>query len=203
MQRKNKNIQGFTLLELLLVITVLGILMAVAITTYGRARKNISYTNNVNQVLEIIRDARSLSLSSKQVNLGDGDVSPNYYIVEITPNTNLIRYYLDTSDQFREFNDDYEDMLLEQDFTLSDEFVFSFGGVPEFERLLLVYQPPYADLEMFEYNFDETIEPYDQINLNLSINPVEQEVFTGQLKQLFLNRVSGIPAVISVEEPQD
>lgn len=93
--------KGFTLVEILLVIFLIGILATAAITTYINSTTTFKFLANYQQVTSALRTARSNAMSNKQQN----GVSPNRYGVCISA-TNVTTF-ADTGD--KEFKFDLKD----------------------------------------------------------------------------------------------
>lgn len=85
-----KNKKGFTLIEIMIVILVMGILAVAAITSYVNSTDTFSFISGYKQVIASLRTARSYALTNKETN----GVIPDRYVVEI--NTDSVKTYADT-----------------------------------------------------------------------------------------------------------
>jgi prepilin-type N-terminal cleavage/methylation domain-containing protein len=90
--------KGFTLVEILLVIFLIGILATAAITTYINSTTTFKFLANYQQVTSALRTARSNAMSNKQI----GGVMPNRYGVCISA-TNVTTF-ADTGDKEFKFD---------------------------------------------------------------------------------------------------
>jgi len=61
----SKNKKGFTLVELLVVISCISILTAVAVPSYAIMQKNIGLSNTTQEVVNALRVAQNLAISSQ------------------------------------------------------------------------------------------------------------------------------------------
>ena len=62
---KKHNKRGFTTLELLTVIGIISILAAAAVPSYGLMKKNVTFTNTVEEVVNTLRVAQNNATSSQ------------------------------------------------------------------------------------------------------------------------------------------
>jgi prepilin-type N-terminal cleavage/methylation domain-containing protein len=62
---RQKNVSGLTLVEILVVISILGILTAISLTSFVTLRKSEGLKKDTETVIEILRQARAQTLSSK------------------------------------------------------------------------------------------------------------------------------------------
>lgn len=84
--------KGFTLVELLIVIVVIGILAALAVTSYGGAREKAKNTKALSDVTELAEYARTaLSMSDgKYKNLGHMTEAYTGYVHECRKRRNMV-----------------------------------------------------------------------------------------------------------------
>ncbi len=68
--------QGFTLLEVLIVIGIAGILAGITFSTFVSSRKNESFKHDTSGVVELLREARNQTLSSKNASQYGVNFSP-------------------------------------------------------------------------------------------------------------------------------
>jgi len=198
-----KNVQGFTLVELLIVIVVIGILLLVAINSFGRARESITYDNEVAKVLELVREGRQLSLSSREetaLNKCDDGSKPypvmyavKFYRGQVILGKPARAYlYTDICPPFNEFDEadptPLDDGIVVYDsLELNDDFNFRFIGQVGAQSVNIMFEPPYADLSM-------------DIDGDLRLEFGAAEGYDMPLKTIYLNPISGIPEVVKSEE---
>ncbi len=65
-EKKSPNNYGFTLLEILMVIAIMGILITIIISSFSILNKSQALEKSVRQGASIVSQARSLTLSSKE-----------------------------------------------------------------------------------------------------------------------------------------
>ncbi len=66
LKKKNPGNHGFTLLEILMVIAIMGILITIIISSFSILNKSQALEKSVRQGASIVSQARSLTLSSKE-----------------------------------------------------------------------------------------------------------------------------------------
>lgn len=94
--------KGFSLVEILIVVMIIGILSVAAITTYLRSTDNFRFLANLKNVISLVRNARSNAITNKEIVLiasGGQTTSmvPNAYGVAIlapAANTTIMNLYL-------------------------------------------------------------------------------------------------------------
>ena len=79
---QNKKISGFSIIELLVVITIMGTLATVAAPTLSNDVRKSQYKSDENQITSLISDARTFAIASKQCALG---TSAGIWKIEIYP----------------------------------------------------------------------------------------------------------------------
>ena len=62
---KKYHRKGFTTIEILTVIGIIAVLAAVAVPSYGLMKRNVSFTNTVEEVANALREAQNLSMASQ------------------------------------------------------------------------------------------------------------------------------------------
>lgn len=97
----NKKKKGFTLVEMIIVVTILGILASVAIVKYGKveenAKKNIDYTNAAN-IASAATIAMSEGLPSEQITVNNL-VTKGYLNSEPEPQSVEGTFAIEVSDE--------------------------------------------------------------------------------------------------------
>ncbi len=66
LRKKNPDNHGFTLIEILMVIAIMGILITIIISSFSILNKSQALEKSVRQGASIVSQARSLTLSSKE-----------------------------------------------------------------------------------------------------------------------------------------
>lgn len=72
---------GFTLLELVVVVTLIGIMAGAVVPTFSQWRNQQNFENDTQKTIELISDVRSMALAEKDC---DGEVAVNW-IAKIEP----------------------------------------------------------------------------------------------------------------------
>lgn len=93
LKNKSKKPQGFTLIEVLLVVFLIGILATAAITSYVNSTTTFKFLSSYQQVTSALRTARSNALSNEQ----QGGVMPKRYGVCISKKD--VTTFADTGDK--------------------------------------------------------------------------------------------------------
>lgn len=100
-KNKSKKPQGFTLIEVLLVVFLIGVLATAAITSYVNSTTTFKFLSSYQQVTSALRTARSNALSNEQ----QGGVMPKRYGVCVSSTD--VTTFADTGD--KEFKYDLKD----------------------------------------------------------------------------------------------
>jgi prepilin-type N-terminal cleavage/methylation domain-containing protein len=86
-----QNRRGFTLIELMVVVVVVGVLAAIAIAIYGKYAKNARVTEAHSRIGEIVTAAKSFAFEQTALT-GDPTWPPvdgNYGIADLSPSENF------------------------------------------------------------------------------------------------------------------
>lgn len=78
-----KNKKGFTLVEVLLVVFIIGILSTVALSSYNNSTQNFSFISAYKEMMSSLRNARSYAITNKEGAVG----VPDRYGVCISKNS--------------------------------------------------------------------------------------------------------------------
>lgn len=116
--------RAFSLIELLIVITILAILSTLFVLSYNSIRLQTRFNAQKNEIVRLVEEARSLSLSSIFVN----DAEPtNYYLLTLSPSSVSIEAFGDTG------SETIDSIPIESDMSLDT-------------TLEVFYLPPYGDV---------------------------------------------------------
>lgn len=179
--------QGFTLLEMLLVLTIVGVLAGITGTAYYRAASNARVEQEAQKLLAAIQVARSLGIDNKQI-VNDPNVQVNYYdvMLDFPPPGDLVniqKFYYD-SDPLPPENGrvPYETLTGRKGFSV--EGITAKPGWGGTTQLFLRYQLPHGDLLICH---EETCNTrYTTISFDLKDNN------TGRAMRFSTNTVSGL-----------
>ncbi len=83
-QYKNKNIRGFSLLEVLISISIFGIIMAVSFLKYPRMNAEIDFQKNISEIVSMYRSAQVFGSSRGGEARGDGVYIEANHLKEFT-----------------------------------------------------------------------------------------------------------------------
>jgi len=119
---------GFTLVEVLLVIAVVGIVSTAAISSYVDSTRTFTFFERYQTVISAIRSARSEAVTSKQVDVQGELVRPDYYGVNFANNgaAYTITVFADVGSEPLEFDDAD---VVEKEISLSTPYVMSFTNM--------------------------------------------------------------------------
>lgn len=159
-----KNTKGFTLIEILMVIFVLALLGTAAISSYINSTGIFNFLNQYQQVVAVMRTARSYALTNKQVanpaQAGDY-ILPDRYGVYIDAAGKQVTLFADTGDVpsfYDGKNDDtdtqYDVVIGSKDVFLGKDYVLSAADSTGTNTLALpvafFYTVGTGDLVIFE-----------------------------------------------------
>lgn len=87
--RKNK---GFTLMELLVILSIMGIILAVAATALGKAKYNWTLRGEANQFIMMVYKARGLAMKEEKIVKihFDNTSNPRAYSLQVKQSTGYI-----------------------------------------------------------------------------------------------------------------
>jgi len=120
--------KGFTLIEVLLVIAVIGIVSTAAISSYVDSTRTFTFFERYQAVIGAIRSARSEAVTSKQVNFNGELVRPDYYGVNFAKNNTdyKITVFADVGSKPLEF--DNTDVV-QKEINLKDPYAMTFTNM--------------------------------------------------------------------------
>lgn len=221
MIKKILKIKGYTIIEMLIVITIITIVASIGVNTYQAQRKQTQYNDSILKVLTMIKTARNYAVSSRSVfdecNIGkESYVPPEGYGVYINQNETLgqSRFVLFANTeidnaiemaQFEEEIDPCASDLIEEEYFLHDGTIFS-GLLTDLEsrtplnlnanEAVIIFRPPLAEAYIAANDHppivESLIEPDD---LYLEFNQVNRDDIA-PFKYIHINRVAGFPEMV-------
>lgn len=149
--------KGFTLIEILLVITVMVIIAIAALTSTVNTQKQFVFINTFKELLGKVREARLYAVTQRTVDFGEGETIPPVYGVYIKKNSGNfeVKIFADNPDAGTQNEYDAEDGEIGQTLKLDAtkynlEAKYNNAGVisaiagvdiPNDNSLTLLYQP--------------------------------------------------------------
>ena len=143
------NKKGFTIMELLVVIVIIGIASSVMVINFNKGEQNNKLQRSAQQVIQSIRKAQNLALSSAEIS---GQIY-DYYGVHFDKQTMPSSYYVFASllDKIYDTGEEVETINLEQGITIS-----SISPIQN-NKLDIIFLPPYAFVEFNPVASNSTI----------------------------------------------
>lgn len=142
MPKRNPHSQGYTLFELIIVITVIAILSVAALTGIIKSQSILKFRGAVKDTANIIREARSAALSNRKLTEDD---APEQYGVYIDSQTKKIIIFADTS------NDGFDEGEQFNTYSLPGDYQYVFKNLdPESGEMTLFYEPTTAKFSIKE-----------------------------------------------------
>jgi len=91
---KKYHRKGFTTIEILTVIGIIAVLAAVAVPSYGLMKKNVAFTNTVEEVANALREAQNLSMASQDGEKWEVDFEQySYSLTSVAGTSSRTRQY--------------------------------------------------------------------------------------------------------------
>ncbi|MBU2523633.1 prepilin-type N-terminal cleavage/methylation domain-containing protein [Patescibacteria group bacterium] len=178
------NKRGFTLIEILIVITLIALLSTIAVINYEKTRRNIEFTNVFLNISENLRLVRSNAITSRTL----ADKVPFAYDVQFRTSTAGVettifadsdvsgsqQFVYDTSKgdtKVRDYN-------LPPDYTASIEVKKSLNSEKSIQlnKVNIGFMPPFGDVYISDDNADDNKdtppEQYSKIQIKITLNEV-------------------------------
>ena len=158
--------KAFTFIELLMVITMMGILSVILGLSYTKLQTLTRFKNEKTQIVNMIEKAHSLSLSSILIN----DTEPtDYYELSITPSTLSLDAYASDGTT----TENIDSLSLERDFS----FDLSVD---------IFYFPPYGDV-CFDVSTCDSADTSKTREVTLSDSSTDTATFTIDVNGGYVN----------------
>lgn len=147
MPKRNPHSQGYTLFELIIVITVIAILSVAALTGIIKSQSILKFRGAVKDTANIIREARSAALSNRLVD----DIVPYKYGIHINQVTRAVDFFADKNDADKnKFNPgDTGDKIIKT-YTLPETYNYSLEKLTAPTEMTLFYEPTTAKFSIKE-----------------------------------------------------
>lgn len=140
--------KGFTLIEVLLVITIMAIISIAALTSTVTIQKQFVFINTFKESLSKIREARLYAVTQKAVNLGGGKMGiPSSYgvLISVTGGKIEIKVFADLANSTTPNGYDAKDILFGSPYILDPE---------KYQLVVLADQSPVEDPLSMPDNFE-------------------------------------------------
>jgi prepilin-type N-terminal cleavage/methylation domain-containing protein len=212
--------KGYTLIEILIVIIIIGIVASIATNTYQRQREVVRYNDSISAVINMIKTARNWAITSRPTYDGsESKVPKEGYGVYIERSTvpGMTRFVLFANTEVTDSGIDQYDAgkdIVEEEYILPKETLL--------EPLLAVYKPSGPTKETISYvagygNENEAVilfrPPQAEVTLAPNFNPlnVSNMVYVDDIYLEFrrrgvhsdvpstyvhINRVAGFPELL-------
>lgn len=152
--------KGFTLIEILLIITLLGILGVAALSSYINSSKTFNFLANYKSVMSVVRTARSYAITNKR---STGVDIPRYGIMI---SSNSVKLFADTGATPFEFNDGEDSGYASKNlnFAANSYSITPVGaGAGVVLPLYLFYETGSGELSVYRDNDQNPSTPVDRI----------------------------------------
>lgn len=138
MPKRNPHSQGYTLFELIIVITVIAILSVAALTGIIKSQSILKFRGAVKDTANIIREARSAALSNQSV----GGIVPYKYGIHINQATRAVDFFADKNDANK--NKFGVEDVVAKTYTLPETYNYSLEKLTTPTEMTLFYEPTTA-----------------------------------------------------------
>lgn len=145
MPKRNPHSQGYTLFELIIVITVIAILSVAALTGIIKSQSILKFRGAIKDTANIIREARAAALSNKKLTETD---SPKQYGAYIKNNGTIVIFADKTGDGYtagEAFNT----------YTLPSTYTYTLINLTASTEMTLFYEPTTAKFSIKELANDK------------------------------------------------
>jgi len=122
--RRQKNEKGFTLTELLVVITIISLLTVLTFAQYNRGQKSFALQRSAHKLSQDIRRVQEMAMSAKE---RSGVVPPRYGILFDTDSPDSYKLFSDINDNgtYQPPDEIIETVYLEKGVEINEVFVWN------------------------------------------------------------------------------
>ncbi|MBU0576989.1 prepilin-type N-terminal cleavage/methylation domain-containing protein [Patescibacteria group bacterium] len=190
---KSKIKGGFTLSELIIVISIIGVITAIASNTYRNQRVQVEFTDSLTTVVSMIKTARNYAVTSRMAyDGGELSVPPEGYGIYINSNTGEFILFANVGSDPNAYDGSNDDVI-EEEYTLPNNTVFedmlsdSCDGSSGVDEVVIIFRPPLADASIIDGVGDTMNTLY--MRLSRAGSPA------GVYKCIHMNRTAGFPEI--------